>query len=321
MNILVTGGSGFIGSNLCDFLLEKGHMVYNLDNFNDFYDPKIKRENIKHNLNNPRYTLLEGDIRDEPFLEEIFTKFNFQIVIHLAAMAGVRPSIENPYLYESVNVLGTINLLEKCKDKGIRKFICASSSSVYGDNEKVPFEETDIVDFSISPYASTKKSCEVTSHVYHKLYDIDIILLRFFTVYGPRQRPDLAIHKFTQMIDKGIPIPFYGNGQTKRDYTYIDDIIDGIYKSFSYLNENQRVYEIINLGESKTIALSEMVSTLEKHIGKTAKINRMDNQPGDVYQTFADITKAKRLISYNPTTDFDLGISKFVSWYYTMQRN
>ncbi|MEW8968507.1 GDP-mannose 4,6-dehydratase [Exiguobacterium alkaliphilum] len=321
MNILVTGGAGFIGSNLCDFLIDAGHKVYNLDNFNDFYDPIIKRRNIEHHLHNPNYVLLEGDIRDEMFLDKVFAQHEFGMVIHLAAMAGVRPSIENPYLYETVNVLGTINLLEKCKAKGVRKFICASSSSVYGNNKKIPFAETDIVDFSISPYASTKKSCEVTSHVYHKLYGIDIVLLRFFTVYGPRQRPDLAIHKFTQMIDKGMPIPFYGDGGTKRDYTYIDDIIDGINKTINYLSNNENVYEIINLGESKTISLSQMVSTLEKHIGKNAIINKMENQPGDVYQTFADITKAKELIAYNPVTNFDTGIKKFISWYDSTQRD
>ncbi|MCT4791825.1 MULTISPECIES: GDP-mannose 4,6-dehydratase [Exiguobacterium] len=315
MKILITGGSGFIGSHLSEFLLKKGHQVVNIDNFNDFYNPQIKRNNIKKQLENKKYTLLEGDIRDEFFIKTAFKDHSFDLIVHLAAMAGVRPSIQNPLLYEDVNVKGTLNILEACKEFNVKKIVSASSSSVYGNNEKVPFHEDDVVDRSISPYASTKKSCEVTSHVYHHLYDLDVIQLRFFTVYGPKQRPDLAIHKFTKMIYEGKEIPFYGDGTSKRDYTYIDDIIDGIYKSILYVTENQKVYEIFNLGESETISLTDMVRTIENELNITAKLKRLEQQPGDVFQTYADISKAKQMLGYNPTTNFKNGIKKFVEWF------
>ncbi|PGB00911.1 GDP-mannose 4,6-dehydratase [Bacillus toyonensis] len=313
--VLVTGGSGFIGSNLCDFLLDEKYNVINIDNFNNFYDPQIKRKNIEHNLNNPNYSLVEGDIRDLGLLKKVFNDNNIDVIIHLAAMAGVRPSIEDPLLYEDVNVKGTINLLEMCRMYKIDKFLCASSSSVYGNNKKAPFSETDVVDYSISPYAATKKSCEVFGHVYHSLYNIDMIMLRFFTVYGPRQRPDLAIHKFTNLISESKEIPFYGDGLSERDYTYIDDIIDGIVKSLYYVINNSNVYEIINLGESHTISLSKMVNKIEDELGIQAKLNKLPMQPGDVQRTYADITKAKSLIGYNPQIDFNDGIKKFIKWY------
>jgi len=227
----------------------------------------------------------------------------------------VRPSLENPLLYEEVNVKGLMNLLELCKTHGINKFIQASSSSVYGNNKDAPFKETAVVDYAISPYAATKKSGEVMGHVYHHLYSIDMIQLRFFTVYGPRQRPDLAIHKFTRMITAGEAIPFYGDGTTQRDYTYIDDIIDGVVKSIKYLENNKKVYEIFNLGESHTISLNEMVGTIEAGLGIEAKIDRQPMQPGDVKKTYADITKAKEILGYNPKTQFKDGIKKFLSWY------
>ncbi|MCU6600459.1 GDP-mannose 4,6-dehydratase [Peribacillus frigoritolerans] len=315
MNILVTGGAGFIGSHLCDTLIKQGHNVFNIDNFNDYYDVKIKRANVSHHINNPSYTLIETDIRDFDSLEQIFSDNRIDLVVHLAAMAGVRPSIENPLLYEDVNVRGTINLLDLCKKYKVTKFIFASSSSVYGNNKSAPFSETDVVDFAISPYAATKKSGEIVGHVYHHLYNIDMILLRFFTVYGPRQRPDLAIHKFTNLISQGMELPFYGDGQTSRDYTYIDDIISGIVNSIHYIEENNNVYEIINLGGSQTISLSEMLLTIENGLGIQAKINRMSYQPGDVERTHADITKAKRLIGYNPSIKFIDGIKEFISWY------
>lgn len=315
MKILITGGSGFIGSHLSEFLLKKEHQIVNIDNFNDFYDPQIKRNNIKNQLENKNYTLLEGDIRDESFIKKAFKDQSFDLVVHLAAMAGVRPSIQNPLLYEEVNVKGTLNILEACKEFDVKKIVSASSSSVYGNNEKVPFHEEDIVDRSISPYASTKKSCEVTSHVYHHLYNLDVIQLRFFTVYGPKQRPDLAIHKFTKMIYEGKEIPFYGDGTSKRDYTYIDDIIDGVYKSILYVMENENVYEIFNLGESETISLTDMVKTIESELNITAKLKRLEQQPGDVFQTYADISKAKSILGYNPTTNFKNGIEKFVEWF------
>ncbi len=332
---LITGGAGFIGSHLCEKLLKSGNRVINIDNFCDFYSPEIKIRNlfnslgkksieefkgksfkeIKDDVDSDSYKLYVNDIRDINAMEEIFKENKIDGVIHLAAMAGVRPSIENPILYEEVNVKGTMNILEMCKKYGIKKFICASSSSVYGNNEKVPFSENDIVDFAISPYAATKKSCEVIGHSYYHLYNIDMIMLRFFTVFGPRQRPDLAIHKFTKIIESGKELPFYGDGTTERDYTYIEDIMDGILKSIKYIEENSSVYEILNLGESKTITLSKMVTTIEDSLGIKANIKRMEMQPGDVNRTFADITKAKELIGYNPQTKFEDGIDEFVKWY------
>lgn len=317
--ILVTGGAGFIGSHLCSTLLSNGNKVINIDNFNDFYNPIIKKQNVRGNLENPHYRLVEGDIRDYNLLNQLFSEQSIDVVVHLAAMAGVRPSIKDPLLYEEVNVRGTLNLLEMCKEYDIKKFVCASSSSVYGDNEKIPFSESDIVDYSISPYASTKKSAEVMGHVYHKLYDIDMIMLRFFTVYGPGQRPDLAIHKFTKLINEGTEIPFYGDGSTERDYTYIDDIIDGVTKSIQYVCENLNVYEVINLGESQTISLTQMVKSIEQELGIEAKIKRLPLQPGDVKRTYADISKAKSLLDYDPQTKFNEGIKKFIYWYKTTQ--
>ena len=337
MTYLVTGGSGFIGSHLIEKLLKEGHSVINIDNFDDFYDYKIKikntlasleknidfefseKENDIQNLisisKSKSYTLYFQDIRDKNGLEKIFQNHQIDLVIHLAALAGVRPSIERPLEYEEVNVRGTMNLWELCNQFNIKKFVCASSSSVYGNNEKTPFSETDNVDQPISPYAATKKSGEVLGHVYHSLYGIDIIQLRFFTVYGPRQRPDLAIHKFTKLISENKEIPFYGDGNTARDYTYIDDVIDGILKSVDYLEKNYDIYEIINLGESEVVTLSEMLSEIEKNLNKTAIRKILPLQPGDVQKTSADITKAKNLIGYNPTTNFQNGTKKFVEWF------
>lgn len=337
MTYLVTGGSGFIGSHLIEKLLKEGHSVINIDNFDDFYDYKIKikntlasleknidfefseKENDIQNLisisKSESYTLYFQDIRDKNGLEKIFQNHPIDLIIHLAALAGVRPSIERPLEYEEVNVRGTMNLWELCNQFNIKKFVCASSSSVYGNNEKTPFSETDNVDQPISPYAATKKSGEVLGHVYHSLYGIDIIQLRFFTVYGPRQRPDLAIHKFTKLISENKEIPFYGDGNTARDYTYIDDIIDGILKSVYYLEKNSDIYEIMNLGESEVVTLSEMLSEIEKNLNKTAIKKILPLQPGDVQKTSADITKAKNLIGYNPTTNFQNGTKKFVEWF------
>ncbi|MGE8432920.1 MULTISPECIES: GDP-mannose 4,6-dehydratase [Chryseobacterium] len=337
MIYLVTGGSGFIGSHLVEQLLRNGHSVINIDNFDDFYSYQIKIKNTLESIDrisdfefsdketdiqrllslsdSDKYTLYYQDIRDKKGLENIFRNHSIDMVIHLAALAGVRPSIERPLEYEEVNVRGTMNLWELCKDFNIKKFICASSSSVYGNNEKVPFAETDNVDNPISPYAATKKSGEILGHVYHNLYQIDMIQLRFFTVYGPRQRPDLAIHKFTKLMSEGMEIPFYGDGTTARDYTYIDDIIDGITKSVLYLENNSNVYEILNLGESQVVALTEMVSTIEDALKVTAHKKILPMQPGDVTKTNADITKARELIGYKPDTDFQNGIKKFVEWF------
>ena len=329
---LVTGGAGFIGSHLVEELLKNGDKVVVIDNFNNYYNPEIKKRNVAESTKNSynigeelkemservssnMYTLEIADIRDREEISRIFQENSIDMVINLAAMAGVRPSLENPMLYEEVNVKGFMTLLEECKKRGVKKVIQASSSSVYGNSKTDPFKETDIVDFAISPYAATKKSGEVMGHVYHSLYGIDMIQLRFFTVYGPRQRPDLAIHKFIKLMKEGKEIPFYGDGSTERDYTFIEDIIDGIKKSILYLENNSGVYEILNLGESQTISLKEMVQTIENELGISAKLNRMPMQPGDVLRTNADITKAKSLIGYNPKTKFADGVKKFVEWY------
>ena len=339
-NFLITGGAGFIGSTVAERLLNNGDKVVVVDNFNDFYDYNRKIRNIleitgnfnkinelenlskeeKINklaeiVNTDNFTLVYGDIRDRETIDKVFAESKFDLVFNPAAMAGVRPSLLDPMLYEDVNVRGYMNLLELCKKYGVKKFVQASSSSVYGNNKEVPFKETAIVDFAISPYAATKKSCEVMGHVYHKLYSIDMVQLRFFTVYGPKQRPDLAIHKFTKMILEDKPIPFYGDGTTKRDYTYIDDIVDGILKSMSYLFNNENVYEIFNLGESHVVSLKEMVETIENALGKKAILDIQPMQPGDVDKTYADISKAKAMIGYDPQTNFSEGIRKFVEWY------
>ncbi|WP_319200804.1 SDR family NAD(P)-dependent oxidoreductase [uncultured Ilyobacter sp.] len=313
--IIITGGAGFIGSHLCENLIKNGEKIICIDNFNEYYDPMIKENNIKTLISNDRFQLFKGDIRDMPFLEKIFSENRVEMVINLAAMAGVRPSLEDPLLYEEVNIKGLMNILELCKKYKINKFIQASSSSVYGNNSKVPFSENDVVDYAISPYAATKKSGEILGHVFHHLYNIDMIQLRFFTVYGPRQRPDLAIHKFTKFITEGKAVPVYGDGSSERDYTYIDDILDGIIKSIDYLRENQGIYHILNLGESETISLNKMIQVIQDELGIKAIINHLPLQPGDVNKTYADISKAKKLLGYSPKTNFKNGIKNFISWY------
>lgn len=312
---LITGGAGFIGSHLADRLLAEGNKVVVIDNFNNFYNPEIKENNVKHNLNNPNYKLERIDIRNGEEVDRVFAENKIDNIMHLAAMAGVRPSIENPVLYQEVNCVGSQNILEAMKKHNVKNIVFASSSSVYGNTKTVPFKETDIVDFAISPYAATKKANEVMTHVYHKLFGFNVIMLRFFTVYGERQRPDLAINKFTRLIMEDKPIPVFGDGTTSRDYTYVKDIIDGITKSLKYVEENEDVYEILNLGESEPVTLNEMIETIEQALGKKAIINRMPMQPGDVNRTYADITKAKNLIGYNPQTSFKEGIENFVKWY------
>ena len=312
---LITGGAGFIGSSLADDLLEKNNRVVVIDNFCDFYDPKIKENNIKNALNKENYKLYRGDIRDKDLLNKIFNENNIDIVVHLAAMAGVRPSIENPVLYQEVNCLGTQNILECMKEKRIMNLVMASSSSVYGNSKTVPFKESDIVDFAISPYAATKKANEVMTHVYHKLYNMNVIMLRFFTVYGPRQRPDLAINKFTRLMLEGKKIPMFGDGSTSRGYTYIGDIVDGIERSVNYCLNNSNVYEILNLGNSSPVSLKEMINIIGKCLNVVPDIEELPMQPGDVDRTFACIDKAKDMIGYNPQTPFEEGIKKFVKWY------
>jgi UDP-glucuronate 4-epimerase len=322
---LITGGAGFIGSNLCDYLLKNNHKIIIIDNFNDFYNPDIKRNNIiemKHlmkinNIPDDNLIIEEGDLRDITFLTKVFSSYKIDLVVHLAAMAGVRPSILNPFLYNEVNIHGTLNLLDLCNEFGIDKFIFASSSSVYGNNKKLPFTESDSVDFPISPYAVTKKSGELLCHVYSHLYGINIACLRFFTVYGPRQRPDLAIYKFTELMLKEKQISIFGDGTTERDYTYIEDIIQGIDKAIKWSNTGTHKYEIFNLGRSDTVMLSYMVQRLEYELGVKANIKYLPMQPGDVAVTYADISKSKEILGYNPLTKFDDGISKFVKWFLT----
>lgn len=312
---LITGGAGFIGSSLSERLIKEGNRVVAIDNFCDFYNPEIKENNVKHNLSNPNYKLYRADIRDRNELAKVFNENKIDVVIHLAAMAGVRPSIDNPIYYQEVNCVGTQNILEEMKLHNIKKLVMASSSSVYGNCKEVPFKENMIVDFAISPYAATKKANEVMTHVYHKLFDFNVIMLRFFTVFGPRQRPDLAINKFTRLMLNDEPIPMFGDGTTSRDYTYIDDIVDGIIKSCNYVENNKDVYEILNLGNSSPVSLKEMINTIADVLGKTPNIQELPMQPGDVERTFADISKAKKLIGYNPKTSFKEGIESFIDWY------
>jgi UDP-glucuronate 4-epimerase len=312
---LVTGGAGFIGSNTCDRLIKEGHIVYNVDNFNEYYDPSIKRNNIKQHNNQERYHLCEGDIRDFDFLEKIFKDNNIDVIIHLAARAGVRPSLEDPILYQNVNGLGTQNILELAQRYNVKKLVLASSSSVYGNSKTVPFNETDVVDFAISPYAATKKANEVMGHVYHSLYDMNIVFLRFFTVYGERQRPDLAIHKFIHLMLENKEITVYGDGTTSRDYTYIEDIVDGIFKSVDYVTNNEKVYEIFNLGSNSPISLTGMIQTISDVLEIEPKINRQPMQPGDVDRTYACIDKARNILGYEPSITFKEGIERFKVWY------
>jgi len=311
----ITGGAGFIGSSITERLLREGNKVITIDNFCDFYDKKIKENNIKDFINNTNYKIYKADIRDRDSIKQIFDENVIDVVIHLAAMAGVRPSIENPVLYQEVNGIGTQNILEEMKLHDVKNGTFASSSSVYGNCKEVPFREDMIVDFAISPYAATKKSNEVMAHVYHKLFDMNIIMLRFFTVYGPKQRPDLAINKFTRLMLENKEIPMFGDGTTSRDYTYIDDIVDGIIRSCDYVMNNKNVYEILNIGNSSPTSLSEMINIIGKTLGIEPKINRLPMQPGDVQRTFADVSKAKKLLGYEPKTSFEEGIRNFVKWY------
>lgn len=312
---LVTGGAGFIGSTLSQRLLNEGNKVIVIDNFCDFYDEKIKENNVKELLKNDNFKLYRKDIRDRQALKEIFDDNSIDIVMHLAAMAGVRPSIENPVLYQEVNCMGTQNILEEMKAHNVKNLVMASSSSVYGNCKEVPFREDMVVDFAISPYAATKKANEVMTHVYHKLFNMNVIMLRFFTVYGPKQRPDLAINKFTRLMLNNEEIPMYGDGTTSRDYTYVDDIVDGIIKSCNYTLKNENVYEILNLGNSSPTSLKEMIETIAEVLEVEPKIKQLPMQPGDVDRTYADVSKAKKLIGYEPRTTLKEGIKKFIEWY------
>ncbi len=312
-NILITGGAGFIGSHLVDRLLfEGGWQVSVVDDFNDFYDPAIKRANAARHENEPNYRLFEADIRDKAALENIFAGNSFDCIVHLAARAGVRPSLEQPLLYAETNITGTMNLLELARAYVVKQFVFGSSSSVYGINAKVPFSEDDPIRQPVSPYAATKAAGELLCHAYAHLYGMRCVCLRFFTVYGPRQRPDLAVHKFARLISEDKPIPVFGDGTTCRDYTFIDDITAGVRAAIDYTGSE---YEVINLGESRTVELRELISLIEKELNATAKIDRQPLQPGDVPRTFADVTKARRLLGYNPQTPIEAGIHRFIDWF------
>ncbi|SET20239.1 NAD-dependent epimerase/dehydratase family protein [Paenibacillus sp. NFR01] len=333
----VTGGAGFIGSHVCRRLLEEGHRVINIDNFSEFYDYRLKVANVLRGaglsagfdwkdreqdlrrletmVNERQYRLCIADIRDPHALDALFQSEQVDGIIHLAALAGVRPSIENPLLYEEVNVRGTMNLLEAMRRHGIRKWVCASSSSVYGNHPDSPCSESEAVDKPISPYAATKKACEEMGFTYHHLYGIDVAMLRFFTVYGPGQRPDLAINKFIRLIESGDEVTLYGDGSTSRDYTYIDDTVNGIIRALAYVEQHEQVYEIVNLGTGGTVSLHTMVKTIEEGLGKRARLKAMPEQVGDVNHTMANIAKAAELFGYAPKISFADGIRKYINWY------
>ncbi len=311
MTILVTGGAGFIGSHLVERLLTEGHRVICLDNFDPFYDPALKHRNLAQALRDSRFRLVAGDLRDEGLIGKLFQEEKIEFVAHLAARAGVRPSVQDPALYADVNICGTIRLLEACRKNRVRRFVFASSSSVYGNNSRVPFSEEDPVNSPISPYAATKKAGELLGHTYHHLYGLDVACLRYFTVYGPRQRPEMAIHHFARSIHEGRKISIFGDGNSLRDYTYIDDAIEGTLGALS----REHGYEIYNIGESQTIRLSELIQALEGRIGKKALVEHLPEQPGDVKHTYADIRKAREHLGYSPKTDIREGLARFVRWY------
>ncbi len=312
-NILITGGAGFIGSHLAELLLGEG--VWNVtivDDLNDFYSPAIKRSNLAALGSESKVNFIECDIRDEAKLGQVFENTEFDVIVHLAARAGVRPSLSEPHLYYRTNVIGTLNLLELAREHGVKQFVFGSSSSVYGENSNVPFSEKHRIQNPISPYAATKAAGELMCHTFSHLYDIRTVCLRFFTVYGARQRPDLAIHKFSRLIFDGKPIPVFGDGSTRRDYTYVDDIIQGVRAAIDY---DASMHEVFNLGESETTELRRLIELLEESLGKKAIIDRQPTQPGDVPITFADITKARSLLRYHPQTKIEDGIPKFVNWF------
>jgi UDP-glucuronate 4-epimerase len=334
MNFLVTGGAGFIGSHVCERLLHDGHAVWTFDDLNNFYDPQLKRRNLRDiqtlaPWNNPAkdpattgspacstgrakpFEFVHGDLTDASALDELFGSVKFDQVIHLAARAGVRPSLAEPALYQRVNVEGTVNVLEAARNHHVKKIIIASSSSVYGVNSKVPFSESDPIFSAISPYAASKLACESLGHVYHHVYGVDVAMLRLFTVYGPRQRPDLAIRKFATLIHAGKPIPVFGDGSMARDYTYVTDTVDGIIAA----TQKEFGFEIFNLGESQTVTLARLVELLEAALGKKAVIDRQPVPPGDVPVTFADITKARARLGYHPQVKIEAGIKLFIDWF------
>jgi UDP-glucuronate 4-epimerase len=314
MRILITGGAGFIGFHVATRLLSLGHEIALLDNFNEFYDPVIKRKNVKDIQAQGPATLFEADILDVQALGRAFERTQPQAVVHLAAWAGVRPSIQRPDLYSQVNVTGTVNVLERARHFKVETLIFGSSSSVYGGSQRVPFREDDPVDRPISPYAATKRAGELLCHTYAHNFSMNITCLRFFTVYGPRQRPEMAIHKFARLIMDGEEIPVFGDGRSQRDYTYIDDIVDGVAASLCVIPG----YEILNLGESQTVMLLELVALLESALGRKARIRFQPAEPGDMPITCADVTRAQQLLGYKPKTPIHEGIGQFVDWFLQM---
>lgn len=317
--LFITGAAGFIASTASEALLRKGYDIVGIDNFCDYYDVNLKRQNVEcvkkvAEETGRSYKLIEGDIRDKDLINNLFSSYNFVACIHWAAMAGVRPSIENPEYYVDVNINGLMNILEGCR-KHCKKLVFISSSSVYGNNKKVPFSEKDNVDNPISPYAATKKAGELICYTYHSLFNIDINCLRYFTVYGPRQRPDLAINKFTRLLLEGKHIPMFGDGTTARDYTYVDDIVEGTILSLEYLLMNENVYDIFNLGGSHPISLKEMIDVVGKTVGVEPIIDELPMQAGDVNITYSDYSHAKEVLNYEPKIRIEEGIRRFVEWY------
>lgn len=319
MRVLVTGAAGFIGSHVTDRLLARGDVVYGLDSFDDFYPRKVKTRHLEIASDHESFILAEGDIRDEETLKSL--PGDIEAIVHLAARAGVRPSIANPGLYADVNLMGTTRLLELARERGVRSFVFASSSSVYGNNRKLPFSESDRVDHPISPYAATKKAGELLCHTATHLSGLTTPCLRFFTVYGPRQRPDLAIHKFARMLRDGARIPMFGDGTTCRDYTFIDDICDGVLSALDWSTTEPGRHEVINLGENRTITLRDMIDILAEEMSVTPVIEQLPPQPGDVDRTFADIEKARATFGYDPRTDFRVGIRRFLDWFEAQPRD
>lgn len=311
MNILLTGGAGFIGSHVTRALLERGDRVAVIDNFNEFYDPNQKESNVEEFLQNDDFTLFRADITDSDAVDKIVQKTQPELLVHLAARAGVRPSIQNPELYYQVNVMGTVNLLEACRKNNVQRVVFASSSSVYGKQKKIPFSEDDFTENPISPYAATKRGAENICYSYSRLFGLKISCLRFFTVYGPAGRPDMAPYLFTKWIDEGTPVKRFGDGTTKRDYTYVDDIVAGVLAAC----DNPFDYEIINLGNNKPEVLNDLISAIESILGKKAIIQELPEQPGDVPITYADISKAKRLLNYEPKSSLEQGMERFIKWY------
>ena len=316
--ILITGGAGFIGSHLVDRLLATtDSQVVIVDNFSDYYSPEIKLANVRPHIENPRYQLHKIDIRDFDKLQAVVSANSFETIIHLAACTGVRPSLEQARFYEQVNVTGTLNLLELAREFKIERFIFGSSSSVYGANPNAPFSE-EMLPMPISPYAATKAAGEMLAYTYSHLYNLKTVCLRFFTVYGPRQRPDLAIHKFARLMSEGKPIPVFGDGTTQRDYTFVDDIVNGI---IAALNYNLTPYEAINLGCSQMISLNRLIEVIESAMGIKANVDRLPMHPGDLLLTHADISKAEKMLGYAPQTSIENGVAKFVEWFRSVENS